>query len=530
MRRVLVLATVLALPAVLSGQASTLRVTVTLPEQAQQEVPVSRHVLLISDNPSTTIPKRVLTGPDGAVSLPLVPGSYTVESDRPAILAGKSYAWTQMIDVVAGRTVTLTLTADNAEVTEAPDAVSPAAAGTPGSDPSFLPGKWLGSVMAIWSPTIRATGFLFDARGLIATRGLGVGKGTTVAVQLSGDRKVSARVLSSDPARDVAIVWVHPSAITGRAAIPLGCQSPAVLNGKDEITALTAPLWRRADSASGEVTGSSPFALETDLRLGFGGAGGPVFNDAGAVVGLTAVAPETDRNRSGDVMIVRAGILCEALAAAQAALSSGTPPEPLALPVEPPHRDAAGEVAKVASPTTPPVLSSDDFDIAIITPRIIQQARDNDRTGGRTGRSPETEARIGRLTEFGDWTDYFADLPPVVAVRVTPKLVEGFWKRVAREAARTQGADLPPFKNFKSSFVRMRVSCGTADVVAIQPFVIEHRTSDTKLIREGLYVFDPASFGPPCGRVTLSIYSESAPEKADTTTIDASLLMPEGPR
>ena len=78
MRRVLVLATVLALPAVLSGQASTLRVTVTLPEQAQQEVPVSRHVLLISDNPSTTIPKRVLTGPDGAVSLPLVPGSYTV--------------------------------------------------------------------------------------------------------------------------------------------------------------------------------------------------------------------------------------------------------------------------------------------------------------------------------------------------------------------------------------------------------------------------------------------------------------------
>lgn len=530
MRRVLVLATVLALPAVLSGQASTLRVTVTLPEQAQQEVPVSRHVLLISDNPATTIPKRVLTGPDGAVSIPLVPGSYTVESDRPAILSGKSYAWTQMIDVVAGRTVTLTLTADNAEVTEAPDAVSPADAGTPRSDLSFLPGKWLGSVMAIWSPTIRATGFLFDARGLIATRGLGVAKGTTVTVQLSGDRKVSARVLSSDPARDVAIVWVHPSAITGRAAIPLGCQSPAVLNGKDEITALTAPLWRLADSTSGEVTGSSPFALETDLRLGFGGAGGPVFNDAGAVVGLTAVAPETDRNRSGDVMIVRAGILCEALAAAQPALSSGIPPEPLALPVEPPHRDSAGEVAKVSSLATPPVLSSDDFDIAIITPRIIQQARDNDRTGGRTGRSPEAEARIGRLTEFGDWTDYFADLPPVVAVRVTPKLVEGFWKRVAREAARTQGADLPPFKNFKSSFVRMRVSCGTTDVVAIQPFVIEHRTSDTKLIREGLYVFDPASFGPSCGRVTLSIYSESAPEKADTITIDASLLMPEGPR
>jgi S1-C subfamily serine protease len=523
MRRVLVLAALLAFPTVLSGQASTLRITVALPDEAQQPTPVSRHVLLISDNPATTIPKRVLTGPDGSASVLLIPGSYTVESDRPAILAGKAYEWTQMIDVVAGRTVTLALTAANADVTAAPEVTTPAAGDAPRSDPSFLPAKWLGSVMAVWSPTTRTTGFLFDARGLIATRGLGAARGATVAVQLSGDRKVSARVVSSDPSRDVAIVWVHPSAIAGRTPIPLNCQTPPTLNGQEEITALTAPLWRLPDSASGEITGSSPFALETDLRLGFGGAGGPVFNDAGVVVGLTAVAPEADRHRSGDIMIVRPGVLCEAATAAQSALSSGTPPEPVALPVEPPHRDA-GAVAKASGTTTPPVLSSADFDLAIITPRIVQQARDNDRTGGRGGRSPEAEARIGRLTEFGDWSDYFADLPPVVVVRVTPKLVEGFWKRVAREAARTQGADLPPFKNFKSSFLRMRVSCGTTDVVAIQPFVLEHRTADTKVIREGLYVFDPAAFTSSCGRVTLSLYAEKAPEKADTITVDAALL------
>ena len=527
MRRVLVLATVFAFPALLSGQASTLRVTVVLPDEAQQSTPVSRHVLLISDNPATTIPRRVLTGPDGSVSIPLIPGSYTVESDRPAILAGKSYAWTQMIDVVAGRTVALALTADNAEVTAAPEVTALADAGTPRSGPSFLPAKWLGSVMAVWSPTTRTTGFVIDARGLIATRALGAANGATVAVQVSADQKVAARVVSSDPSRDVAMVWVNPRVIAGRTPVPLNCQAPSTLNGKEEITALTAPLWRLADSASGEVTGSSPFALETDLRLGFGGAGGPVFNEAGAVVGLTAVAPASDRNRSGEVMIVRAGILCEAVAAAQSTLSSGTPPESVALPLEPSHPDS-GAAAKPAGAITPPVLASADFDIAIITPRIVQQARDNDRTGGRGGRSPEAEARIGGLTEFGDWSDYFADLPPVVVVRVTPKLVEGFWKRVAREAARTQGADLPPFKNFKSSFLRMRASCGTTEVVAIQPFVLEHRTSDTKLIREGLYVFDPAAFGPSCGRITLSIYSERAPEKADLITVDASLLRPAG--
>ena len=104
MRRALILATLLVFPALLAGQStSALRITVTLPGDGQQPVPVSRHVLLISDNPATTVPRRVLTGPAGTVELQLVPGSYTVESDRPATLAGKAYEWTQMIDVVAGR-------------------------------------------------------------------------------------------------------------------------------------------------------------------------------------------------------------------------------------------------------------------------------------------------------------------------------------------------------------------------------------------------------------------------------------------
>jgi hypothetical protein len=387
--------------------------------------------------------------------------------------------------------------------------------------------------VAIWSPTSRATGFLFDARGLIATRSLAAAKGTMVAVQVSGELKVSARVVFSDPGRDVAIVWVHPSVIAGRTPVPLGCQvAPPAVAGREAITALTAPFGRLPDVESGEVTSSTPFAIETDLRLGFGGAGGPIFNDAGAVVGLTSLAAGTDRRRLQEVTIVRAGTVCEAVAAAQSAVSAGTPPEPTQLPVEPTRRDPAGETpgATSTSPSTStstkttPVVSSADFDLAFITPLQIQQELQNDRTGGRSGRSPEAEARIGRLTEFGAWSEYFADPPAVVIIRVTPKMVEGFWKRLGREAARTQGAELPPFKDFKTSFVRMRAFCGNAEVVPIQPFVLEHRTSDTKMVREGLYVFDPAAFGPACSRVTLSIYSEKSPEKADTVTIDVSLI------
>jgi len=526
MRPALVLATLLASSIPLPGQSpSALRVTVTLLDEAQKPTPVSRHALLISDNPASTAPRRILTGSDGTAVVQLLPGSYTVESDRPATFAGKAYEWTQMIDVVAGRVATLALTADNASIVAASAA---AGSDTPDSEPSLRLEKWLGGVMAIWSPTSRATGFLFDVRGLIATHGLAEVEGTTVAVQVSPELKVPARVLFSDRVRDIAIVWVHPSVMAGRTPLPLSCPplpGPALSEGQ-KLTALTAPFARPAELEPGEVTGFATRGVETNLRLGFGGEGGPVFNAAGAIVGLTSVAAGTDRSRAPDVSVIRAGILCDAIAAARPALSAGTPPEPVKLPIEPSQANSAGEVDSATGSAAPTLVSSADFDVAFITPLAIHQARQRaDRTGGRSSRSPEAEARLGLLTDFGAWSDYFAGLLPVVVVRVTPKMVEGFWKRLAREAARTQGAVLPPFKDFKTSFARLRASCGSAEVVAIQPFVLEHRFSETKVIREGLYVFDSAAFGPPCSRVTLSIYSEKAPGKADTVTIDAAVLL-----
>jgi hypothetical protein len=44
------------------------------------------------------------------------------------------------------------------------------------------------------------------------------------------------------------------------------------------------------------------------------------------------------------------------------------------------------------------------------------------------------------------------------------------------------------------------------------------------VVHEGLYVFDPAALGPQCGTVTLVLYSEKEPEKADTRVVDPKLL------
>jgi hypothetical protein len=271
----------------------------------------------------------------------------------------------------------------------------------------------------------------------------------------------------------------------------------------------------------GDVIALQPRRIETNVRLSFGGSGGPVFNAAGAVVGLTATSADPD-SRSRDASVVPTIFICEALAASLRVLSSAQPPATTQLPVEParPFPSGALEIAPKGTTlkATVPVLSSSDFDVAFITPPMIHRARQRSGwTGGQTGRTPEAEARIGRLTEFGAWSEYFANLPPVLVVRVTPKMVESFWKRLGREAARTQGANLPAFKDFKSGFHRMRASCGAGvEVTPIHPFVLEHRVSEKNVIREGLYVFDPDTFGPQCGTLTLSLYSEAQPERADT--------------
>ena len=160
----------------------------------------------------------------------------------------------------------------------------------------MLFGKWQESVVAIWSPTSRGSGFIVDARGLVATDRNVVGRATSVEVQLSPTVKVPARVLSSDVSRDVAIVWIDPGVVAGRQPLPLMCPPAASLSmdDGDEIVTIAAPLRAQADMVWGEVTALNPRAIETDLRLSFGSAGGPVFNDAGALVGLTSVPADGD--------------------------------------------------------------------------------------------------------------------------------------------------------------------------------------------------------------------------------------------
>ncbi|MGH9374126.1 MAG: hypothetical protein ACRD15_21640, partial [Vicinamibacterales bacterium] len=173
-------------------------------------------------------------------------------------------------------------------------------------------------------------------------------------------------------------------------------------------------------------------------------------------------------------------------------------------------------------------LSSSSYDVTFITPPLLyaaqhraEQVKARDRTRARGMPDPRT---IDPLDDFSNWSAYVAGMPPVLMIRATPKLAEGFWTKVARGAAQTQGVSVPPIKRFKPGFGRLEAFCGTVEVTPIHALRIEQRVSESDAVYEGLYVFDPGALGPDCGSVKLVLYSEKEPRNADTRVVDPKLV------
>jgi S1-C subfamily serine protease len=536
MVRALLLATLLSAAPVSGAQPTgVLHIKIALTDADRKSTPVARHVLLISDNPASAPPHRVVTTLDGTAEVVLRPGNYTVESDQPVAFQGKGYQWIQMVDIVAGRDSSLQLTAENAEV--GPLSASMASASPAASDISLLLPQWQDSVVALWTPTTHASGFVFDAKGLIATNQRVVGKATSVEVQLTPAVKVTGKVVVADPVRDVAVVWIDPAVLGSVRPVPLGCSAtkPAVAAGQ-EIFTIASPLRGLKRVMSGNVSLIEPHTIVFDANLATGSAGGPVFATDGNVVGLTSVVDENDDHLRGDSRVVRIDdASCDVLTSADKKLTGAAAPSGAHLPIEPSEpfpvnalKDAAQHRAGSLNPYE---MTSADYDVGFITPVLTYGARYQAEQASRRERTKagkraiEVDPPMVRpLMDFGSWSDYVEDFPPVLLIRVTPRLVEGLLTKVARGAAQVQGVAIPPIKRFKSGFSRLRAFCGETEITPIHPFKLEQHVSDTDTITEGLYVFAPDALTPQCGTVKLVLYSEKEPDKADTRVVDPRVI------
>ena len=520
----------LLLAATMSAQdTGVLRISVALSDASGNAIPIPRAQLLISDNPATHEPIRVRTGANGVVEIKLPAGSYTIESDIPVMFGGRSFMWTQMLDVPAGRDTVLTLTTANADASADTSGATARTSATHADGAAIL-NKWQGSIAEIWSPTRHATGFVVDARGLIATHDRTLGDATDVEVEFGAsatDRvKIAGRVIASERTQGVTIIWVDSAAVQSRPAIAPACTTETFSVSHDEkVVALVAPMLEPKNAINGSASHADTQAFRVDWRLEPGTAGGPVFSADGTPIGIAVGEDDKDRAQRRDSYVVPLRNACTVIAAAERNMSGATPPAAAVLRTEAGlHSDAHNprvggpglprttiatiSEAKKTPRLQPPVISASDFDIALVTPPMI--------TGDQSSWSPRTF--------FANWTAYVANAPQVLLVRVSPQFEESMWRMIARGAAATQGVVLPPLRSFNANFLRMRAFCGSAEVAPIHRFIIEMPIQDRAPIREGLYVFALTDFGTHCPSVRFDLFSEKSPNKADSRNIDPTMF------
>lgn len=141
------------------------------------------------------------------------------------------------------------------------------------------------------------SGFVFDDRGHIVTNSHVVSGGGTVSIVGSGGRRQSAEVIGTDPANDIAVLRVSPSA----GLRPLGFADPRTTRVGEPVLAVGSPLGLSGTVTAGIISAldrqvrlggdSRQSAVQTDASINPGNSGGPLVNARGEVVGVnTAIA------------------------------------------------------------------------------------------------------------------------------------------------------------------------------------------------------------------------------------------------
>jgi S1-C subfamily serine protease len=140
------------------------------------------------------------------------------------------------------------------------------------------------------------SGFVIDEAGHIVTNYHVVENAQKVEVNFSGDDRVQATVVGSDPSTDVAVLKIDAQA---RALSPLPLGNSNVVRVGDAVVAIGNPfglertvtagivsaLQRRIQAPNGFTIDK---AIQTDAPINHGNSGGPLLDSRGRVIGINS--------------------------------------------------------------------------------------------------------------------------------------------------------------------------------------------------------------------------------------------------
>ena len=396
------------------------------------------------------------------------------------------------------------------------------------------------SVVTVWSEIGQGTGFIIDPKGLILTNQHVIGPSQYVAVQFDPEHKIAARVLASDPQRDVAVLWADARAFASAEAAPLAppVSPPPVVVG-EEVFTIGSPMGIQKILTTGIVSKIESHAILSNININHGNSGGPLFNSRGQVVGITTFLDANEPNGPGISGIVSLDEARPVIEKAEAETEGSTPPPATLLPVVPKDSFPLQALKEVATQqkldVRPYTFTAGKFDVAIITPPLEYWEREQGEMNSVRGKQRRTRKAaspvdtIRPLDDLKNWAQYVGDYQPTIVIRVNPQLAQTFLSALSRGMAAANGSyALPAARlHYTTDFLRMALFCGSKEVAPISPGKIANmvnvhnpfvNVSDATY--QGLYIFPPDAISPDCGDVRLEIYSEKDPERPTTKLLN----------
>jgi S1-C subfamily serine protease len=153
--------------------------------------------------------------------------------------------------------------------------------------------------------TASGSGFVIDKAGHIVTNYHVVDGAREVQVNFSGDDRMDAKVIGSDPSTDIAVLEIDAQA---RALTPLPLGDSETVRVGDAVIAIGNPFSLERTVTAGivsalqrRITAPDGFAIDeviqTDAAINRGNSGGPLMNANGEVIGVNAqIETETGGN------------------------------------------------------------------------------------------------------------------------------------------------------------------------------------------------------------------------------------------
>ncbi|MBZ5502983.1 MAG: S1C family serine protease [Acidobacteriia bacterium] len=495
------------------GHVVKVRVRVILVDQDLNQKPVPFFAIALKCGAKTA---EVKTSLEGSAEAQLPSGHCTVSSLKPAELGGRRFSWNVQLALV-GAEQTVDLTNDNAKVEETSVAASPGKSGSNDLTEQFK--RLKNAVVTVRSESGHGTGFFVDGKGLILTNEHVVGNSEYLAVQFDRTHKIAAKLIASDPQKDVALLLVNMAALPNASPAPLyraGAGRTPVQEGERVFT-IGSPLSLDKILTTGIVSKVEAHTLMSDININPGNSGGPLFNGAGQVIGLTTFGTRGDGGPgvSGIVRIEEAFALLDQ----NRAKAADAPPGAL-LPVEPltPYPIEGLKEALVAEKYDPRpyYLTAGDFNIALSTPPLDYREQEEARLQAerahkkRNKNQSSGDASADNSDAPRQWEEDSGAHPAVFGIYALPKVKEGFGSAFGRSFNPAAAARL----KFKTDFQRMRLFCGDKEVAPIHPgrvpVTVAVQNRSVKMddsTYKGVYMYPPDAVNPECGQVRLEIYS-----------------------